>query len=222
MDMKENSLLCAKCMTPRHCCFKVKPRSPASWKPLCAFQALLFEEVICWTSVILPRKLSAGKLKPDSLPPTPASNYGATNSAQLPEEDTTRSPSSSGPSAWFTPSSAEMSYSVFHTWFCSRCSKVEVWQNVLPASKRKTRMLPPPELLHVCEEGAKLEPNCIKSDYAFQFHFEHEQHVKWGVGGNGWLHIVLWFAFYELWWRLPPVLWFCVQTERSPEPGVPA
>lgn len=78
-----------------------------------------------------------------------------------------------------------MSYSVFHTWFCSRCSTVEVWQNVLPASKRKTRMLPPPELLHVCEEGAKLEPNCIKSDYAFQFHFEHEQHVKWGVGGNG-------------------------------------
>lgn len=58
-------------------------------------------------------------------------------------------------------------------------------------------MLPPPELLHVCEEGAKLEPNCIKSDYAFQFHFEHKQHVKvWG--GNGQLHIVLWFAFYEL------------------------
>lgn len=149
MDMKENSLLFAKCVTPRQCCFKVKPRSPASWKPLCAFQTLVFEEVRCWTPVILPRKSSAGQLKSDSLPPTPASNYGATNSDQLPGEDTARSPSSSGPSARFTPSSAEMSYSVFHTWFCSRCSTVEVWQNVLPASKRKTRMLPPPELLHV-------------------------------------------------------------------------
>lgn len=71
-------------------------------------------------------------------------------------------------------------------------------------------MLPPPELLHVCEEGAKLEPNCNKSDYAFQFHFEHKQHVKWGKKGQ--LHIALWFAFYELRWRLPPALWFSVQT----------
>lgn len=30
--------------------------------------------------------------QPDSLPPTPASNYVATNSAQLPEEDAARSP----------------------------------------------------------------------------------------------------------------------------------
>jgi len=80
-------------------------------------------------------------------------------------------------------------------------------------------MLPPPELLHVCEEGAKLEPNCIKSDYAFQSHFEHKHHVKWGVGGIARLHIVLWFAFYELLWRLPLALWFCVQTGRSPEPA---
>lgn len=70
--------------------------------------------------------------------------------------------------AFFTPGSAQDAAQLR---FGKTCSQ---WES------KKTRMLPPPELLHVCEEGAKLEPNCIKRDYAFQFHFEHKQHVKRG------------------------------------------
>lgn len=80
---------------------------------------------------------------------------------------------------------------------CSQRVREKTHTHTQRETHAKTRMLPPPELLHVCEEGAKLEPNCIKSDYAFQFHFEHKQHVKLREK-NRQSHIVLWFAFYEL------------------------
>lgn len=70
--------------------------------------------------------------------------------------------------AFFTPGSAQDAAQLR---FGKTCSQ---WES------KKPRMLPPPELLHVCEEGAKLEPNCIKLDYAFPFHFETQAARKTG------------------------------------------